>query len=186
MGCANCGHVTFASVPTSPWTICTGSRQECGQAALRKLLFKGPRQGLAFPGKMTRVKTPGSGEAGQTPGWAHNHLISRACNNYSLKPHCPSFSLSNSTPLDNCCSLLLLDCAVGSCTGTLCSTGPAKIPRVQHLGRRQWEEPEEGLAPPKFSRLPEATLTRELVSSDLGKRQGSVDTSVCSQLPAAQ
>lgn len=77
MGCANCGHVTFASVPTSPWTICTGSQQECGQAALRKLLFKGPRQGLAFPGKMTRVKTPGSGEAGQTPGWAHNHLISR-------------------------------------------------------------------------------------------------------------
>lgn len=56
MGCANCGLVRFASVPTSPWTICTGSLQERKQAALGKLVFKGPWQGLAFPGKTKTTK----------------------------------------------------------------------------------------------------------------------------------
>lgn len=47
------------------------------QAALESLVLEGPRQGLAFLEKITKVKTPGSGEAEQTPGWACNHLISR-------------------------------------------------------------------------------------------------------------
>lgn len=49
MGCANCGRVTFASVPNSPWTICTGSRQERRQATLGKLVFEGPSAGPRFP-----------------------------------------------------------------------------------------------------------------------------------------
>lgn len=77
--------------------------------------------------------------------------------------------------MDTCCTLLLLDCATGSCTGTLGLTGQAKIPRVQHLGRRQWENPKKALLHPSSVGF----LTQELVpSSDLGKRQDSVDTSL--------
>lgn len=49
MGFANCGLVTFASVPTSPWTVCTGSRQESRQVALGKLVLEAPGQGPGFP-----------------------------------------------------------------------------------------------------------------------------------------
>lgn len=67
---------------------------------------------------------------------------------------------------------------MGSCTGALCSTGQAETPRAQHLGGRRWGAPEESfLAPPELG-LPEATLTQELGSLDLGKWQGSVETSV--------
>lgn len=75
---------------------------------------------------------------------------------------------------------------MGSCTRALCSTGQAETPRAQPLGGRPWEAPEEFfLAPPELG-LPEATLTQELGSSDLGKWQGSVETSVRSELQAAQ
>lgn len=90
-----------------------------------------PRQGLAFLEKLTKVKTFGSGEAGQTPGWACNHLISR---DTQLSPEAPLPRLLTvqKTPLDDCCAFLPLDPATGSCIGTLCSTGQAKIPRIQH------------------------------------------------------
>ncbi|KAK7799182.1 hypothetical protein U0070_014082, partial [Myodes glareolus] len=48
----------------------------------------------------------------------------------------PNISLSNKTPLDDCCTFLPLDPATGSCTETLCSTAQAMIPRIQHLERR--------------------------------------------------
>lgn len=188
MGCANCGLVTFASVPTSPWTVCTGSRQESRQVTLGKLVLEGPGQGLAFPGKMTKVKPPGSSEAGQTPSWACNHLISRD-NNCSLKPHLPQPLTVQQEPPPPFGQLLYP-----------LSSGPRQRqlywdPVFNRTGedfkspapeRRQWRETQEGLAPARLSRLPEAALSQELVSSGLETWQGSVNTSVWSQLQAAQ
>lgn len=123
------------------------------------------------------MKTPGSGEDGQTPGRAYNHLISRDLQQLSPETPLPQLLTVQRHPLNTCCTLLPLDCDIGSCTGTLGLTGQAKIPRVQHLGKRQWKNPKRALLHPSSVGF----LTQEIVPSlDPGKWQGSVDTSLAS------